>query len=78
MMNTIFSVPVFDATVIYEGNELFKGQGAARMWADKLAKEIETEVGVRKIGTGWVLFGQLDGAEVIWGIHGQRLKRIES
>lgn len=78
MMNTIFSAPVFDATVIYEGNELFKGQGAARMWADKLAREIETEVGVRKIGTGWALFGQVDDAEVIWGIHGQRLKRIES
>jgi hypothetical protein len=76
-MNTIFAAPVFDATVIFEGNELFKGQGAARGWADKLAKEIETEVTVRKIGTGWALCGVVDGEECQWGIHGQRLKRLD-
>ena len=38
---TIFAASVFDATVIYEGNELFKGQGAARGWAEKLAKPPE-------------------------------------
>lgn len=75
-MNTIFAAPVFDATVIFEGNELFKGQGAARMWAEKLAKELETPIDVRKTGTGWVLCGTVDGADCIWGIHGQRLKRI--
>ena len=35
---TIFAAPVFDATVIFEGNELFKGQGSASMWAEKLAQ----------------------------------------
>lgn len=75
MMN-IFAAPVFDATVIYEGNELFKGQGAARGWAEKLAKEMECDVSVQKIGTGWALCGTVDGEECIWGILGQRLKRI--
>jgi hypothetical protein len=77
-MNTIFAAPVFDATVIFEGNELFKGQGAARMWAEKLAKELETPIDVRKIGTGWALFGAVDGADCVWAIHGQRLKRMQT
>lgn len=75
-MSTIFVAPVFDATVIFEGNELFKGQGAASGWAAKLAAELETAVTVRKVGTGWVLCGQVDGAQCLWAIHGQRLKRI--
>ncbi|TWI67446.1 hypothetical protein IP91_01559 [Pseudoduganella lurida] len=73
---TIFAAPVFDATVIYEGQELFKGQGAAGVWAEKLAREIETPVTVQKIGTGWALCGTVDGAERKWGIHGQRLKQL--
>lgn len=74
---TIFAAPVFDATVIYEGHELFKGQGAAKGWAEKLAKELETAIGVEKIGTGWVLTGTVDGEAVKWGIVGQRLKRMD-
>lgn len=74
---SIFSAPVFDATVTYEGQELFKGRGAAQGWADKVAKEIESPVTVDKIGTGWALRGQVDGANVTWGIYGQRLSRIE-
>jgi hypothetical protein len=77
MTMTIFAAPVFDATVVFEGNELFKGRGAAEMWAEKLAKEIESPVTVRKIGTGWALCGQVDGIECVWGVYGQRLKRIE-
>jgi hypothetical protein len=76
-MTTIFAVPVFDATVIVNGNELFKGQGSASMWAEKLAAEIGSPVSVRKLGTGWALYGQVDGTDCVWGIHGQRLKRIE-
>jgi hypothetical protein len=64
-------------TVIYEGQELFKGQGAARGWAEKLAKEIETDVTVEKIGTGWALCARLDGVDCRWGILGQRLKRLD-
>ena len=75
-MSTIFAVPIFDATVIYEGNELFKGKGAAGMWAEKLAVEIKGPVTVEKIGTGWALCGRVDGDACVWGIHGQRLKRI--
>ena len=74
---SIFSAPVFDATVIYNGQELFKGQGAARGWADKVAKELETEITVEKIGTGWALRGTVDGVDATWGIFGQRLARIE-
>jgi hypothetical protein len=73
---TLFAVPVYDATVIFEDKELFKGQGAASLWAEKLAAEIATAVTVKKIGTGWALCGTLDGVDYIWGIHGQRLKRI--
>jgi hypothetical protein len=75
-MMTIFAVPVFDATVIVDDNELFKGKGSAGMWAEKLAAEIGGEVTVRKIGAGWALCGQVDGVDCIWGIHGQRLKRV--
>lgn len=74
---TIFTTPVFDATVIVEGHELFKGKGAAEGWAAKLAREIETEVTVQKVGAGWVLCAQLDGAAVRWGVIGQRLGRFE-
>jgi hypothetical protein len=74
---TIFSSSVFDATVIYNGQELFKGRGAAQGWADKVARELETEVTVEKIGTGWALRGKVDGLDVTWGIYGQRLSRIE-
>ena len=73
---TIFAMPVYDATVIFEGKELFKGKGAASLWAEKLALEIATEVTVQKVGTGWALAGRLDGVDYLWGIHGQRLMRI--
>lgn len=74
---TVFAASVFDATVIFEGHELFKGQGSARAWADKVAKELETEVLVEKVGTGWVLKATVDGEPRTWGIFGQRLSRIE-
>jgi hypothetical protein len=74
---TVFAMPVFDATVIYEGKELFKGQGSASMWAEKLAKEVGSKITVEKIGTGWALCGQVDGVDCKWGIHGQRLKRLD-
>jgi hypothetical protein len=74
---SVFSAPVFDATVVFEGQELFKGRGAAQGWAEKVAKELETEVTVEKIGTGWVLRAMVDGEAVTWGIYGQRLSRIE-
>ncbi len=73
---TIFAASVFDATVIVDDHELIKGRGAAEGWAAKLAKELETEVTVRKVGAGWALCAQLDGAEVLWGVLGQRLARI--
>jgi hypothetical protein len=76
-MMTLFAVPVFDATVIVEGNELFKGKGSATHWAERLAVEIGSSVVVQKIGSGWALVGSVDGVECIWGIHGQRLKRVE-
>lgn len=75
-MMTIFAVPVFDATVVVDGNELFKGKGSATQWAEKLALEIRTEVTVQKIGGGWALCGAVDGVDCVWGIYGQRLKRI--
>jgi len=75
MMN-LFAVPVFDATVIYEGNELFKGRGSAEQWAQKLALEIKCPTTVQKIGTGWALCAQVDGVDCQWGVYGQRLKRI--
>lgn len=73
---TIFAASVFDATVIFEGNELFKGKGSATMWAEKLSAEIATPVTVEKIGTGWVLVGTVDGVDCKWGVHGQRLCQI--
>ncbi|MES2759013.1 MAG: hypothetical protein V4693_16690 [Pseudomonadota bacterium] len=73
---TIFAMPVYDATVIFEGKELFKGKGAASLWAEKLALEIATGVTVQKVGTGWALAGSLDGIDYLWGIHGQRLMRV--
>lgn len=77
-MTTVFAMPVFDATVIFEGNELFKGKGSAQMWAEKLAAEIGSEVTVQKIGTGWVLCGRVDGNDCVYGIHGQRLKQVSN
>lgn len=74
---TVFAMSVFDATVIYDGKELFKGRGAASIWAEKLAREIESPVTVEKIGTGWALCGQVDGVDCKWGILGQRLKRLD-
>lgn len=73
---TIFTAPVFEGTVFVDGNELFKGQGAATQWAKKLAAEIGSDITVKKIGTGWALCGTVDGVECTWGIYGQRLKRI--
>jgi hypothetical protein len=73
---TIFATPVFDATIVVDGNELFKGKGAAQMWAEKLAAELGREVTVQKIGNGWALSGRDDGVDCVWGIYGQRLKRI--
>lgn len=75
-MMTLFALPVFDATVIVEGNELFKGQGSATQWAQRLAVEIGSVVIARKIGNGWALCGSVDGVDCVWGIYGQRLKRI--
>jgi hypothetical protein len=75
-MNTIFAAPVFDGTVIVDGHELFKGQGSATQWAQKLSAEISSEVMAKKIGNGWALCGVVDGAECIWGVYGQRLKKI--
>ncbi|MFL6675125.1 MAG: hypothetical protein ACJ8LG_17775 [Massilia sp.] len=74
---TIFAAPVFDATVLVDGQELFKGKGAAQMWAEKLSAELGSEVTVEKIGTGWALCAQDDGVNCVWGIYGQRLKRME-
>jgi hypothetical protein len=74
---TIFAASVFDATVIYEGKELFKGRGAAGVWAEKLGKELEIPITVEKVGTGWVLRGTLDGVVCDWAILGQRLKRLD-
>jgi hypothetical protein len=74
---SVFSTPVFDATVVFEGQELFKGRGAAQGWAEKVARELETEVTVEKIGTGWALRATVDGEAVTWGIYGQRLSRVE-
>ena len=74
---TVFAASVFDACVIVNGNELFKGRGAAEGWAKKLAAEIKTPVRVEKIGSGWALCAELEGDSVVWGVYGQRLKRVE-
>lgn len=73
---SVFIKPVFDGTVIFEDKELFKGQGTARQWAQQVGGELGITVEVRKIGTGWALVGNVDGVETVWGIYGQRLKRI--
>lgn len=75
-MDTIFAVPVFDATIVVDGNELFKGQGSAKQWAQKLALEIDCEVVAKKIGNGWALCGTVDGIDCVWCVYGQRLKRL--
>ncbi|MDO8301417.1 hypothetical protein [Lacisediminimonas sp.] len=76
-MEDIFSKAVFEQTVIHNNNELFKGQGAAKGWADKLAKELGVQVEVKKIGNGWALCATMDGVQCTWGVYGQRLKRID-
>lgn len=73
---TVFAAPVFDATVLSDGKELFKGQGAANGWAKRLSDEIDVAVEVRKIGSGWALCATVDGVVCIWGIYGQRLMRV--
>ncbi|HZW13342.1 MAG TPA: hypothetical protein VFF81_09160 [Noviherbaspirillum sp.] len=73
---SVFIKPVFEGTVVFEGNELFKGQGAAKQWAQQVANELGVPVEPRKIGTGWALVGNIDGVEAVWGIYGQRLKRL--
>jgi hypothetical protein len=73
---SVFTKPVFDGTVVFEGKELFKGQGAAKQWAQQVGNELGITVEARKIGTGWALFGNIDDVETVWGIYGQRLKRI--
>lgn len=73
---SVFIKPVFDGTVIFEDKELFKGQGAARQWAQQVGSELGITVEPRKIGTGWALVGTLDGVETMCGVYGQRLKRI--
>ena len=75
---TVFAASVFDATVIFEDKELFKGKGAAGLWAEKLSVEIKSAVTVEKVGTGWALSGRVDGVDCLWGIHGQRLMRINN
>ncbi|MDC8760910.1 hypothetical protein [Janthinobacterium fluminis] len=74
---TIFAMPVFDATIIVDGNELFKGRGSASLWAERLAVELGGEVTVEKIGNGWVLRGVVDGVDCTWCVYGQRLKRMD-
>jgi hypothetical protein len=59
------AVPVFDATVIVEGNELFKGQGSATRWAERLAVEIGSEVMAKKLGNGWALHSSVDGIDCL-------------
>ncbi len=76
-MDDIFSKSVFEQTVIYNSHELFKGQGAAKGWAEKLAKELGVQVETRKVGNGWALCATIDGAQCTWGVYGQRLKRID-
>ena len=76
-ITTVFAAPVFDASVVVDGSELFKGQGAANQWAKRLAGEIACPVGAKKIGGGWALCGAVDGVERVWGIYGQRIKQIE-
>lgn len=75
---SVFTKPVFESTVIFEGKELFKGQGAAKQWAQQVGNELGVSVEPRKIGTGWALVGNIDGIETVWGIYGQRLMRIAS
>ncbi len=77
-MTTLFATPVFDATVMVEENEFFKGQGSATQWAQRLAAEIGSAVVAKKIGNGWALCGNVDGVDCVWGIYGQRLKRIST
>jgi hypothetical protein len=75
---SVFIKQVFEGTVVFEGKELFKGQGAAKQWAQQVGNELGIPVEARKIGTGWALVGNIDGVETIWGIYGQRLRRIPS
>jgi hypothetical protein len=75
-MTDLFAIPIFDATITVEGNDLFKGRGSATHWAERLALEVGSEISVQKIGNGWALVGKVDGVDCVWGLLGQRLKRI--
>jgi hypothetical protein len=74
---TVFAQPVFDATIVVNGNELFKGQGSATQWAQKLTAEIGSPVTARKLGNGWALYGTVDDVDCVWCVYGQRIKRID-
>jgi len=76
-MTSVFSMSVFEATITVDDNDFFKGQGAASLWAERVSKETGNKIAAKKIGNGWALSGQVDGLEVIWGIYGQRLRRVE-
>ncbi|SNS51243.1 hypothetical protein SAMN06265795_103151 [Noviherbaspirillum humi] len=73
---SVFFKPVFDSTVVAGDHELFKAQGAAAQWARLVGAEIGAELAPKKIGSGWALVGTVDGEEVVYGIYGQRIKRI--
>ena len=75
---SVFSKPVFEGTVVFDGHELFKGQGSAKHWAQQVSDELGIPVAAVRMGTGWALAGIEDGVEVVWGIYGQRLKRISA
>lgn len=76
-MSSVFAMSVFEATIDNGDHDLFKGQGAASLWAERVSKETGNKITAKKIGKGWALCGEIDGEEVSWGIYGQRLKRIE-
>ena len=76
-MSSVFARSVFEATVSVDGNDFFKGQGAASLWAERVSKETGNKIAAKRIGNGWALCGVIDGEEVTWGIFGQRLRRIE-
>ncbi|MEC5159540.1 hypothetical protein ACFDR9_001812 [Janthinobacterium sp. CG_23.3] len=74
---TVFAMSVFDATIVQDGNELFKGRGSATQWAERVAAELKIEVTVEKLGNGWVLRGRVDGVDCVWAVYGQRIKRLD-
>jgi hypothetical protein len=76
-MTSVFSMSVFEATITVGAHDFFKGQGAASLWAERVSKETGKKVVAKKVGNGWALSGMVDDVEVIWGIFGQRLKRVD-